>query len=157
MPAAYLPIYYCTTCRYTHELFPHCVLLCRLMSQLGAKLGMAPITNTAATTAASTASSADSTGMPESLPVCCLLPLHGPVVSSAVQELVTGYVRWTGEQVAAAATSCVAVLYASAYGNTASLAQAISRGITKVRWKCGFLRSQGRGGGHCYRANRICQ
>jgi flavorubredoxin len=38
---------------------------------------------------------------------------------------------WTAAQVKAAETS-VAVLYASAYGNTAALAQAISRGITKA-------------------------
>lgn len=34
-------------------------------------------------------------------------------------------------QIAAAKTSNVVVMYASAYGNTASLAQAISRGIVK--------------------------
>lgn len=34
-------------------------------------------------------------------------------------------------QVKSNASSSVAVLYASAYGNTAALAQAISRGITK--------------------------
>jgi flavorubredoxin len=34
----------------------------------------------------------------------------------------------------------VAVLYASAYGNTAALAQAISRGITKAgAARCGLL------------------
>ena len=33
---------------------------------------------------------------------------------------------------AAAARATVVVLYASAYGNTAALAQALSRGITKA-------------------------
>ena len=42
------------------------------------------------------------------------------------------YADWTTQQVKAAGTASVAVLYASAYGNTASLAQAISRGITKA-------------------------
>ena len=35
-------------------------------------------------------------------------------------------------QVKAANESCAIVLYASAYGNTTALAQAISRGITKA-------------------------
>lgn len=42
------------------------------------------------------------------------------------------YGAWTRQQLEAAATASVAVLYASAYGNTASLAQAISHGITKA-------------------------
>ncbi len=40
--------------------------------------------------------------------------------------------EWTSAQIAAAEQASVAVLYASAYGNTAALAQAISRGITKA-------------------------
>lgn len=40
--------------------------------------------------------------------------------------------RWIQEQLLNLQTAKVAVLYASAYGNTASLAQAISRGITKA-------------------------
>ena len=40
--------------------------------------------------------------------------------------------RWIEEQLNNLKTAKVAVMYASAYGNTASLAQAISRGITKA-------------------------
>lgn len=40
--------------------------------------------------------------------------------------------EWTQAQIAAAERGVVAVLYASAYGNTAALAQAISRGVTKA-------------------------
>ncbi|GLI66193.1 hypothetical protein VaNZ11_009958 [Volvox africanus] len=65
------------------------------------------------------------------LPVCMLLPMHGPGVSSAVTQLLQEYRKWADEQIKAAATTCAAVFYASAYGNTAALAQAISRGITK--------------------------
>lgn len=39
---------------------------------------------------------------------------------------------WTREQIEHAKKGRVAVLYASAYGNTAGMAQAISRGITKA-------------------------
>ncbi len=48
-------------------------------------------------------------------------------------EVVSPVVRsdWTVDQVSAAELCSVVVLYASAYGNTAALAQAISRGITK--------------------------
>jgi flavin reductase (DIM6/NTAB) family NADH-FMN oxidoreductase RutF/flavodoxin len=42
------------------------------------------------------------------------------------------YKEWTKEQIDLVDSSSVAVLYASAYGNTAALAQAISRGITKA-------------------------
>ncbi|GIL62757.1 hypothetical protein Vafri_16932 [Volvox africanus] len=65
------------------------------------------------------------------LPVCMLLPMHGPGVSSALTQLLQEYRKWVDEQIKAAATTCAAVFYASAYGNTAALAQAISRGITK--------------------------
>lgn len=47
---------------------------------------------------------------------------------------------WTEEQIKAAATACAAVLYASAYGNTAALAQVGSRGEegrTDVVLQCG--------------------
>ena len=39
---------------------------------------------------------------------------------------------WTVEQTKAADVCTVVVMYASAYGNTAALAQALSRGITKA-------------------------
>ena len=40
--------------------------------------------------------------------------------------------EWIQAQVAASDRAQVSVLYASAYGNTAALAQGISRGITKA-------------------------
>lgn len=49
-----------------------------------------------------------------------------------VVEAVAGWCRWTDTQLERMANAKVAVLYASAYGNTASLAQCISRGITKA-------------------------
>ncbi|KAF6262522.1 flavodoxin-like protein [Scenedesmus sp. NREL 46B-D3] len=60
-----------------------------------------------------------------------LAPQHGPVIRTSLSRLVLEYRRWTQEQVAALSRSNVVVLYASAYGNTAALAQAISRGLTK--------------------------
>ena len=40
--------------------------------------------------------------------------------------------KWTTDQIENAKKGKIAVLYASAYGNTAGMAQAISRGITKA-------------------------
>lgn len=71
-------------------------------------------------------------GQPEPLKVSLLCPIHGPVVRSSLTELVRRYGDWTAEQVKAAGAASVAVLYASAYGNTAALAQAISKGVTKA-------------------------
>lgn len=71
-------------------------------------------------------------GVPEPLAVSYICPIHGPVIKSSITELCRKYKDWTLEQVKMVDSSNVAVLYASAYGNTAALAQAISRGITKA-------------------------
>lgn len=71
-------------------------------------------------------------GTPEPLIVGTLCPIHGPVVRASLTELLFRYKEWTAEQIKATAARFVAVMYASAYGNTAALAQAISRGVTKA-------------------------
>jgi flavin reductase (DIM6/NTAB) family NADH-FMN oxidoreductase RutF/flavodoxin len=48
-----------------------------------------------------------------------------------VTELVREYREWTAAQMQQATEASIAVIYASAYGNTAALAQAISRGVSK--------------------------
>lgn len=67
----------------------------------------------------------------QSMMTCMLAPMHGPVVGSALTQLVGEYRNWVDEQLKASDVASVAVFYASAYGNTSALAQAISRGITK--------------------------
>jgi len=57
-------------------------------------------------------------------------PGHGPLVRYGLIELTQDYERWSQAQKNQA--TMVALLYASAYGNTATLAQAIARGITKA-------------------------
>ncbi|NJK40390.1 MAG: flavin oxidoreductase [Acaryochloridaceae cyanobacterium SU_2_1] len=57
-------------------------------------------------------------------------PGHGPIVRYGLLELTRNYRKWSEAQ--QKQTSTVAVLYASAYGNTATIGQAISRGITKA-------------------------
>jgi flavorubredoxin/flavin reductase (DIM6/NTAB) family NADH-FMN oxidoreductase RutF len=55
---------------------------------------------------------------------------HGPLVRYALLELTQAYRTWSQQQ--NTQDIKVALLYASAYGNTATLAQAIARGITKA-------------------------
>lgn len=55
---------------------------------------------------------------------------HGPLVRYGLHELNLAYQQWLTEQNAKELT--VALIYASAYGNTATLAQAIAMGITKA-------------------------
>jgi flavorubredoxin/flavin reductase (DIM6/NTAB) family NADH-FMN oxidoreductase RutF len=57
-------------------------------------------------------------------------PGHGPLVRAGLTELVHSYQQWSQQQKSQELT--VALLYASAYGNTATLGQAIARGITKA-------------------------
>ncbi|MGB7486977.1 MAG: diflavin flavoprotein [Phormidesmis sp.] len=55
---------------------------------------------------------------------------HGPLVRYGVIELTRRYQDWAAKQKNQSET--VALIYASAYGNTATIAQAIARGITKT-------------------------
>jgi flavorubredoxin/flavin reductase (DIM6/NTAB) family NADH-FMN oxidoreductase RutF len=64
--------------------------------------------------------------------VSIICPLHGPVVRSSLSHLVSEYSNWIQDAVDTTSLASVVVLYASAYGNTAALAQALSRGITKA-------------------------
>jgi flavorubredoxin/flavin reductase (DIM6/NTAB) family NADH-FMN oxidoreductase RutF len=55
---------------------------------------------------------------------------HGPLVRYGLTELTHLYRQWSQEQKSKDLT--VALLYASAYGNTATLGQAIAKGLTKA-------------------------
>ncbi|MGQ4648278.1 flavin reductase [Lyngbya aestuarii] len=55
---------------------------------------------------------------------------HGPLVRYSLQPLTQAYRQWIEQQKAQEMT--VALLYASAYGNTGTIASAIARGITKA-------------------------
>ena len=55
---------------------------------------------------------------------------HGPLVRYGLIPLTQSYRKWSQQQQSQDMT--VALIYASAYGNTATLAQAIARGITKA-------------------------
>eukprot|EP00850_Spirogloea_muscicola_P022490 SM000298S10944 [mRNA] locus=s298:99792:103905:+ [translate_table: standard] len=66
------------------------------------------------------------------LVAAALCPLHGPIVRASLTELVREYKHWTADALRAAQEASVAVVFASAYGNTSALAQAISRGVMKA-------------------------
>jgi flavorubredoxin/flavin reductase (DIM6/NTAB) family NADH-FMN oxidoreductase RutF len=55
-------------------------------------------------------------------------PAHGPLVRNSLSRLKLDYHQWCEEQQSLDVT--VAVLYTSAYGNTAAVGQAIAKGIT---------------------------
>ena len=55
---------------------------------------------------------------------------HGPLVRYGIHELTQHYQQWTERQQQQSLS--VALIYASAYGNTATIGQAIARGITKA-------------------------
>jgi flavorubredoxin/flavin reductase (DIM6/NTAB) family NADH-FMN oxidoreductase RutF len=55
---------------------------------------------------------------------------HGPLVRYGMHELTLSYQQWLAVQKSQELT--IALIYASAYGNTATLAQAIAMGITKA-------------------------
>ena len=55
---------------------------------------------------------------------------HGPMVKYGIHELTQHYQQWCDQQ--KQQTLSVALIYASAYGNTATIGQAIARGITKA-------------------------
>jgi flavorubredoxin len=57
-------------------------------------------------------------------------PSHGPLVRYGLTELKGAYQEWLKAQKAQELS--VALIYASAYGNTATLANAIARGLTKA-------------------------
>ncbi len=55
---------------------------------------------------------------------------HGPLVRYSLIEMTQAYKQWSQQQ--ATVDTTVALIYASAYGNTATLAQAIALGIIKA-------------------------
>jgi flavorubredoxin/flavin reductase (DIM6/NTAB) family NADH-FMN oxidoreductase RutF len=64
------------------------------------------------------------------LSVAFFAPNHGPMVKYGLQDLTSHYYTWSQQQGGQNIT--VALLYASAYGNTATLGQAIAHGITQA-------------------------
>ena len=65
----------------------------------------------------------------DDLPIRTIAPGHGPAIAQSWRSLLADYRRW-GESQDKASLS-VALLYASAYGNTAAIADALSQGVAR--------------------------
>ena len=60
----------------------------------------------------------------------CVAPLHGPAIEYSLKSFLNDYIRW-GENLSINRPK-VALIYASAYGNTASIGDALAKGITST-------------------------
>ncbi|MEB3159542.1 MAG: diflavin flavoprotein [Synechococcus sp.] len=66
----------------------------------------------------------------EALDIRTIAPGHGPAIEASWRSLLSDYRRW-GESHQKAALN-VALLFASAYGNTAAIADALARGVSRT-------------------------
>ena len=66
----------------------------------------------------------------DELPIRTIAPGHGPAIAESWRSLLMDYRRW-GESLEKARLS-VALLFASAYGNTAAIADALAQGVART-------------------------
>jgi flavorubredoxin/flavin reductase (DIM6/NTAB) family NADH-FMN oxidoreductase RutF len=66
----------------------------------------------------------------EALSIRMFAPVHGPAVRYHTRDLLQAYQTWSQQQKGKELS--VALIYASAYGNTATIAQTLAHGITKA-------------------------
>ena len=64
----------------------------------------------------------------EFLDIQTIAPCHGPAIETSWRSLLKDYQRWGDQQNNTSLK--VALLFASAYGNTASIADSIAKGIS---------------------------
>ncbi len=65
----------------------------------------------------------------DELPIRTIAPGHGPAINESWRSLLTDYRRWGAAQERAKLS--VALLFASAYGNTAAIADALAQGVAR--------------------------
>jgi len=65
----------------------------------------------------------------DELPIRTIAPFHGPAIATSWRSLVADYRRWGEKQ--GRTNLSVALLYASAYGNTAAIADALAHGVAR--------------------------
>jgi len=66
----------------------------------------------------------------EELDIRCIAPGHGPAISESWRSLLNDYHRWGASQERARLS--VALLFASAYGNTAAIADGLAQGVGRT-------------------------
>ena len=64
------------------------------------------------------------------LEIKTIAPLHGPAIEYSLKSFLNDYIRW-GENLSTNNPK-IALIYASAYGNTASIGDALAKGITRT-------------------------
>ncbi len=64
------------------------------------------------------------------LDIKTIAPLHGPAIEYSLKSFLNNYIRW-GENLSTNNPK-IALIYASAYGNTASIGDALAKGITRT-------------------------
>ncbi len=64
------------------------------------------------------------------LDIKTIAPLHGPAIEYSLKSLLNDYIRW-GENFSPNNPK-IALIYASAYGNTAAIGDALAKGITRT-------------------------
>ncbi|MFN6133233.1 MAG: flavin reductase [Synechococcaceae cyanobacterium] len=65
----------------------------------------------------------------DALPIRVIAPFHGPAIADSWRSLLADYRRWGENQ--GRTNLSVALLYASAYGNTAAIADALAHGVAR--------------------------
>jgi len=73
----------------------------------------------------------------EDLDIRSIAPGHGPAIENSWRSLICEYRRWGDNQITCDIN--VVLLFASAYGNTAAIADALARGINKTSVKVSIL------------------
>lgn len=81
----------------------------------------------------------------DELSIRCIAPGHGPAIAESWRSLLVDYRRW-GESQERSSLS-VALLFASAYGNTAAIADALAQGVSRTGVRvesvnCEFTRAE---------------
>ncbi len=64
------------------------------------------------------------------LDIKTIAPLHGPAIEYSLKSFLNDYIRW-GENLATN-NSKIVLIYASAYGNTASIGDALAKGVNRT-------------------------
>ena len=64
------------------------------------------------------------------LDIKTIAPLHGPAIEYSLKSFLNDYIRW-GENLSTNNPK-IALIHASAYGNTAAIGDALAKGITRT-------------------------
>tara|TARA_B100000902_G_scaffold81240_1_gene85839 strand:+ start:3707 stop:5509 length:1803 start_codon:yes stop_codon:yes gene_type:complete len=64
------------------------------------------------------------------LDIKAIAPLHGPAIEYSLKSFINDYIRWGGD--ISTNNPKITLIYASAYGNTASIGDALAKGINRT-------------------------